>query len=46
MGLKLQALSLSILLGIQVALGVVLIKDLDDLSDKTDDYDFIIVGGK
>ncbi|KAF9448639.1 GMC oxidoreductase [Macrolepiota fuliginosa MF-IS2] len=44
MHLKHQALLLLILLGIRVALGAVLIKDLDDLSKEVS-YDYIIIGG-
>ncbi|KAF9447616.1 GMC oxidoreductase [Macrolepiota fuliginosa MF-IS2] len=45
MDLKFQVLLLSILLGIRVALGAVVIEDLDELSNRANDYDFVIIGG-
>jgi hypothetical protein len=42
-----SAVFLPLLLGIlQVTLGAVIIKDLNDISSEANDYDFIIIGGK
>jgi hypothetical protein len=47
MALRFRVLLLAFLLGIlQVALGALLIKDLNVISSDANDYDFIIIGGK
>ncbi|KXN82932.1 Choline dehydrogenase, mitochondrial [Leucoagaricus sp. SymC.cos] len=45
MALKFQALLFSFFVGIQVALGVVLLNNLEDFPHEANDYDFVIVGG-